>query len=96
MILCGVVWGLWIGFAIVCAGTSSPPCPDTFLILLFLTRKKGTLLGEIANFFAFKYTFRGRAAKLERKNMNYALLAHVVREGGLKIAVICRLSAIPG
>lgn len=28
--------------------------------------------------------------------MNYALLAHVVREGGLKIAVICRLSAIPG
>lgn len=75
MILCGVVWGLWIGFAIVCAGT---------------------LLGEIANFFAFKYCFRGKAAKLERKNMNYALLAHVVREGGLKIAVICRLSAIPG
>lgn len=21
MILCGVVWGLWVGFAIVCAGT---------------------------------------------------------------------------
>lgn len=24
MILCGVVWGLWIGFAIVCAGTLLP------------------------------------------------------------------------
>ncbi|KAI5448871.1 hypothetical protein NCC49_006058 [Naganishia albida] len=75
MILCGVVWGLWVGFAIVCAGT---------------------FLGEMGNFYAFKYWLREKAAKLERTNMNYALLAHVVREGGLKIAVMLRLSAVPG
>ncbi|KAJ9101797.1 hypothetical protein QFC21_003136 [Naganishia friedmannii] len=62
----------------------------------FLIVSIGTFLGEMGNFYAFKTCFRARAAKLERKNMNYALLAHVVREGGLKIAVMARLSAIPG
>ncbi|THH14146.1 hypothetical protein EW146_g6147 [Bondarzewia mesenterica] len=55
-ILCGVVWGLWIGFAIVAAGT---------------------FVGEVGNFL-------------------YACLARVVRDGGFKIALIARLSAIPG
>lgn len=73
--LCGLVWGLWIGFGIVAAGT---------------------LLGEIGNFYAFKYCCRSRGAKLERNKISYACLAKVVRDGGFKIALIARLSAIPG
>ncbi|KII84780.1 hypothetical protein PLICRDRAFT_146272 [Plicaturopsis crispa FD-325 SS-3] len=74
-ILCGLVWGLWIGFAIVCAGT---------------------LLGEIGNFYAFKYCCRARGEKMEKTNIMYACLAKVVRDGGFKIALIARFSAIPG
>ncbi|KAI0288963.1 snare associated Golgi protein-domain-containing protein [Russula brevipes] len=74
-ILCGVVWGLWIGFAIVAAGT---------------------FLGELGNFYAFKYCCTARGEKLERTNMQYGCLARVVREGGFRIALIARLSAIPG
>lgn len=66
----------------------------TVLALAFA--RAGTFLGEMGNFYAFKYWLREKAAKLERTNMNYALLAHVVREGGLKIAVMLRLSAVPG
>jgi len=44
----------------------------------------------------FKYCCRGRAAKLERENIGYACLAKVVRDGGFKIAVIVRLSIVPG
>lgn len=74
-ILCGVVWGLWIGFAIVVAGT---------------------FIGEVGNFYAFKACCRSRGEKLERTKISYACLAKVVREGGFKIALIARLSAIPG
>ncbi|KAI9434359.1 snare associated Golgi protein-domain-containing protein [Lactarius indigo] len=74
-ILCGVVWGLWIGFAIVAAGT---------------------FLGELGNFYAFKYCCRARGDKLEKTNMQYGCLARVVREGGFKIALVARFSAIPG
>jgi len=74
-VLCGVVWGLWIGFAIVAAGT---------------------FLGEVGNFYAFIYCCRSRGEKLERTKISYACLAKVVREGGFKIALIARLSAIPG
>ncbi|KAH9169552.1 snare associated Golgi protein-domain-containing protein [Lactarius sanguifluus] len=74
-ILCGVVWGLWIGFAIVAAGT---------------------FLGELGNFYAFKYCCRARGEKLEKTNMQYGCLAQVVREGGFKIALVARFSAIPG
>jgi len=74
-VLCGLVWGLWVGFAIV---------------------SLGTFLGEIGNFYAFKYCCRARGEKLEKSNLTYALLAKVVRDGGFKIALIVRLSAIPG
>ncbi|KAI0293888.1 snare associated Golgi protein-domain-containing protein [Multifurca ochricompacta] len=74
-ILCGVVWGLWIGFAIVAAGT---------------------FLGELGNFYAFKYCCHARGEKLEKTNLQYACLARVVRDGGFKIALIARFSAIPG
>ncbi|KAH9964715.1 hypothetical protein BGW80DRAFT_1179303 [Lactifluus volemus] len=74
-ILCGIVWGLWIGFAIVAAGT---------------------FLGELGNFYAFKYCCHTRGDKLEKTNLQYGCLAHVVREGGIKIALVARFSAIPG
>ncbi|KDQ58840.1 hypothetical protein JAAARDRAFT_56898 [Jaapia argillacea MUCL 33604] len=74
-VLCGLVWGLWIGFAIVAAGT---------------------FVGEIGNFYAFKYCCRARGEKLEKTEISYACLARVVRDGGFKIALIARLSAIPG
>ncbi|KAF8057598.1 hypothetical protein FPV67DRAFT_1528121 [Lyophyllum atratum] len=74
-ILCGLVWGLWVGFGIVSAGT---------------------FIGEVGNFYAFKYCCRSRGEKLERTNISYSCLAKVVRDGGFKIALIARLSAIPG
>ncbi|KAK0473596.1 hypothetical protein IW261DRAFT_1569658 [Armillaria novae-zelandiae] len=69
-VLCGLVWGLWIGFGIVAAGT---------------------FLGEVGNFYAFKYCCRSRGEKLEHKNIMYACLAKVIRDGGFKIALIARL-----
>lgn len=39
---------------------------------------------------------QGRAEKYEKKNINYACLAHVIRHGGFMIIVAARLSAIPG
>ncbi|KIJ67230.1 hypothetical protein HYDPIDRAFT_25702 [Hydnomerulius pinastri MD-312] len=74
-IVCGLVWGVWIGFGITAAGT---------------------LLGEIGNFYAFRYLFQNRAQKMEEKNIQYACLAKLVREGGFKIALIARYSAVPG
>lgn len=45
---------------------------------------------------AFKYCCRTRGEKLERTNIAYGCLARVVRDGGFVIALIARLSAIPG
>lgn len=73
-IICGVVWGLGIGFAIVALGT---------------------ILGELANFFAFRLCCRARGEKLEKTNLRYGLLSAVVRQGGFRVAVMARLSAIP-
>lgn len=75
ILLCGIIWGLWIGFGIVAAGT---------------------ILGEVANFYTFKYWCTGRGEKQERKSIFYACLAQVIREGGFVIALIVRFSAIPG
>jgi len=56
----------------------------------------GTFLGELGNFYAFKYCCRARGDKLEKENISYACLAKVVRDGGFLVAVICRLSVMPG
>ena len=45
---------------------------------------------------AFKYCCRSRGEKLEKTKIWYACLARVVRDGGFTIALIARLSAIPG
>jgi len=73
-ILCGLVWGLGRGFAIVAAGT---------------------FLGELTSFLVFRYCCVARGRKLERTNIRYACLAQVVRDGGFKIVLIMRYSAIP-
>ncbi|KAK6343802.1 Tlg2-vesicle protein [Orbilia brochopaga] len=75
IVLTGAVYGLWIGFGIVSAGT---------------------FIGEILTFFAFKTVLRKRAEALEHKNLEYAALARITREGGFWIVFIVRLSIIPG
>ncbi|KAF8181965.1 hypothetical protein K438DRAFT_1767693 [Mycena galopus ATCC 62051] len=55
----------------------------------------GTLLGECANFFTFKYACRARGEKIEKANLQFGLMAFVVRRGGFLIALMIRYSAIP-
>jgi uncharacterized membrane protein YdjX (TVP38/TMEM64 family) len=55
----------------------------------------GTLLGEVANYFVFKYWCTARSQKYEKKKIWYACLARVVRTGGFKVALAARLSLIP-
>ncbi|KAJ7119588.1 hypothetical protein C8R44DRAFT_177563 [Mycena epipterygia] len=55
----------------------------------------GTLLGEICTFFVFKYWCGARGKKAELTSIPYGCLSHVVREGGLIIAVVVRYSSIP-
>ncbi|KAJ2923117.1 hypothetical protein H1R20_g13978, partial [Candolleomyces eurysporus] len=55
----------------------------------------GTFLGEIGLFYASKFFFRTRGEKLERTNISHACIAQVVRDGGIRIVLIARLSAIP-
>ncbi|KAF8171216.1 hypothetical protein K438DRAFT_1729354 [Mycena galopus ATCC 62051] len=54
-----------------------------------------TLLGEVANFFVFKYACKARGEKIEKTNLQFGLMAHVVRKGGFLIILIIRYSAIP-
>lgn len=74
-ILCGVVWGAKVGFAITAAGT---------------------FIGEVANFYTFKYFCQARGDKLQRDSITYAALCKVVRERGFKVALVARYSAVPG
>ncbi|WVQ85083.1 hypothetical protein IAT38_007247 [Cryptococcus sp. DSM 104549] len=55
----------------------------------------GLGLGEIANFFVFKYWCRTRAERMTRKSLNYACLAQAIQDGGLFMAWVVRLSVIP-
>ncbi|PVH95904.1 hypothetical protein DM02DRAFT_570404 [Periconia macrospinosa] len=55
----------------------------------------GTYLGQIGNWFAFKYLLRRKAAKLERTDLNYGAMARMVRDSGLGLLIIIRISAIP-
>ncbi|KAF7981311.1 hypothetical protein HWV62_34245 [Athelia sp. TMB] len=73
-VLCGVVYGSGVGFAIVAAGI---------------------FLGELANYFTFKYLCQGRSEKLKKTNIRYACLTRVIQEGGLPIAIVSRYSVIP-
>lgn len=54
------------------------------------------LRAYLRSYSAFKYCCSARGEKLERTDIRYACLARVVRDGGFKIALIARYSAIPG
>ncbi|KAG6334575.1 hypothetical protein ID866_4512 [Astraeus odoratus] len=62
----------------------------------FAITAAGTFLGEVANFYATKYFFQSYATRKEKSNIQYACIAKLVREGGFKIALILRYSAVPG
>jgi len=82
----GLVLPLWrLGHFLEKWAISSASLPTPFL-RVFLT----------SIFSAFKYCCRARGEKLERTNISYACLAQVVREGGFRIALVARMSAIPG
>lgn len=76
-ILVGAVWGLWIGFAIVAAGTF---IGESVLPLKVWLRVM--LIGLVGTWYAFKYAFRRKAVKLEKTNLNYGALARLTRDGG--------------
>ncbi|KAK6508805.1 Tlg2-vesicle protein [Arthrobotrys musiformis] len=75
IVLCGAVYGLWVGFGIVAAGTFT---------------------GEILTYFAFLTILRRKAESLEQKNLDYATLARITREGGFWAVFIVRISVVPG
>ncbi|PWZ02747.1 hypothetical protein BCV70DRAFT_154895 [Testicularia cyperi] len=101
-----VAWGWIIPVAILFI-ISFPPLFGHEIVLIlvglvygiwigFGIASLGTLLGEIGNFYAFKHCLRSTAAKYERKNVHYACMAEMVREGGFWVMFLARLSAIPG
>lgn len=53
----------------------------------FIVLSVGTILGEVGNFVLFKM-FKGTAEKYERKSLNYACMAHIVREGGFMVSCV--------
>ncbi|KAK7028302.1 hypothetical protein R3P38DRAFT_2935271 [Favolaschia claudopus] len=55
----------------------------------------GTILGETCTYFVFQYCCGVRGKNWEMKNMAYGTLAHVIRDGGLLIAIVVRFSALP-
>jgi hypothetical protein len=44
----------------------------------------------------FKYAFLGRLERMSRKKVEIASLVRVLRDGGLRVALVARYSAIPG
>ncbi|KAJ3901721.1 hypothetical protein F5879DRAFT_307221 [Lentinula edodes] len=55
----------------------------------------GTLLGEIINYFVFKFCCTSRAEKLQQKTIMYACFAKVIQDGGFKVVLAARYSIIP-
>ncbi|KAJ3980839.1 hypothetical protein F5890DRAFT_636653 [Lentinula detonsa] len=55
----------------------------------------GSLLGEIINYFVFKFCCTSRARKLEKKKIMYACFSRVIRDGGFKVILAARYSLIP-
>ncbi|SPO20845.1 uncharacterized protein UTRI_00322 [Ustilago trichophora] len=101
-----VAWGWIIPVAILFI-ISFPPLFGHEIVLIlvglvygiwigFGIASLGTLLGEIGNFYAFKHCLRSMAANYERKNIHYACMAEMVRDGGFWVMFLARLSAIPG
>lgn len=85
------MYGLYIGFAIVAAGTFTGESK----LLLFCAKAWLTNHNLVGTWFAFKYLFRRKAQELERKNLNYGAMARLTRDGGFWIVLVIRLSAVP-
>lgn len=90
-LLCGIVWGLWIGFAIVAAGTFLGESKSTPRILFFCCRSallkrnigKHMLTKHffaVGTWFAFQKLLWKHCRKLERTNINYAALTRLARD----------------
>ncbi|KAJ9476902.1 Golgi apparatus membrane protein TVP38 [Pseudozyma hubeiensis] len=101
-----VAWGWIIPVAILFI-ISFPPLFGHEIVLIlvglvygiwigFGIASLGTLLGEIGNFYAFKHCLRSMASNYEKKNIHYACMAEMVRDGGFWVMFLARLSAIPG
>ncbi|KAJ7640474.1 hypothetical protein DFH06DRAFT_1000498 [Mycena polygramma] len=54
-----------------------------------------TILGEVANYYTFKYACTARIKKMEAKDISFGLLAHIIRNGGFLVVLVIRFSAIP-
>lgn len=61
----------------------------------FVIVAAGTLIGEIINFFVFRYFCFARGKKIENKSFFYACVSSAIRHGGFKMAALARYSAIP-
>lgn len=57
----------------------------------------GMVIGEIITFYAFLYCMRSRAQRLEqgKGSLRWASLGRAIRDGGFKVAIIVRYSAVP-
>ncbi|KZV64588.1 hypothetical protein PENSPDRAFT_757124 [Peniophora sp. CONT] len=55
----------------------------------------GTILGEVAEFYIFRFLCRGRSDKLEEKSLQWGLLATVTRSSGFTMVLMARLSLLP-
>jgi hypothetical protein len=91
IILVGFTWGIGVGFAIAAAGTLAG---ELLTYLYGVQSPAGHFCSRTCSL--FRYFLRNRALAYEQKQVRYALLAHVIREGGLKAVIIARYSVIPG
>lgn len=91
VILVGFTWGIGVGFAIAAAGTLAGETM-TYLYVALLH----IIVPRLCVCRLFRFLLRRRALAYEQKQVRYALLAHVIRTGGLKAVIIARYSVIPG
>lgn len=100
-LLCGIVYGVGIGFAIVAAGTfvgeSTSPLLSLSLHLTLITKHPTNhhYPALVGTWFAFKHLFRRKALKLERTNLMYGALARFTRDGGFAVILLIRFSVVP-
>lgn len=55
----------------------------------------GTIIGEILNFFVFKYMCTARSEKWQKESIAYATTCKVIDDGGLLVAIVARYSVLP-
>ena len=64
---------------------------------IFSCHSYSATLNYRASFFsAFKWWCMQRGRKFEEKSITYALYSQIIREGGYRVPIIMRFSAIPG